>query len=302
MTQAYSRPEALRLVDVSERQLRSWEKQKLIPETEIYGFGELLTLRMLAQLRKKGVAAAQMRRALHAVARKLSGNAQPLAGLQVYTEGKRIRVKIDGHHMEAESGQLLLDLAPAEIHRLLEFKARENPRAEAEKRTEAERWFQRDLEMEQTGGPVEEVMEAYRKATQLDPQSAGALVNLGTLYFNAHNLTEAEKCYTQALKVDPEYALAHFDIANLYDERGQRAPALEHYLIALRISPNYADAHYNIALLYQGSNQPLKALHHWMMYLKLDPASQWATVARRELAKLRKSAVVPGARGQEDAG
>ena len=302
MTQAYSRQEALRLADVSERQLRSWEKQKLIPAAESYGFGELLALRMLAQLRKKGVAAAQMRRALHAVSRKLSGNAQPLAGLQVYTEGKRIRVKIDGHHMEAESGQLLLDFAPAEIHRLLEFKARENPRAEAERRTEAERWFQRGLELEQTGGPIEDVMEAYRKATELDPQSAGALVNLGTLYFNAHNLTEAEKCYTTALKVDPEYALAHFDIANLYDERGQRGPALEHYLIALRISPNYADAHYNIALLYQGSNQPLKALHHWMMYLKLDPASQWATVARRELAKLRKSAVVPGARGQEDAG
>jgi tetratricopeptide (TPR) repeat protein len=302
MTQAYSRLEALRLADVSERQLRSWEKQKLIQAIESYGFGELLALRMLAQLRKKGVAAAQMRRALHAVARKLNGNAQPLAGLQVYTEGKRIRVKIDGHHMEAESGQLLLDFAPAEIHRLLEFKARENPRAEAEKRTEAERWFQRGLEMEQAGGPVEDVMEAYRKATELDPQSAGALVNLGTLYFNTHNLTEAEKCYTQALKVDPEYALAHFDIANLYDERGQRGPALQHYLIALRISPNYADAHYNIALLYQGSNQPLKALHHWMMYLKLDPASQWATVARRELAKLRKSAVVPGTRSQEDAG
>jgi tetratricopeptide (TPR) repeat protein len=121
------------------------------------------------------------------------------------------------------------------------------------------------------------------------------------LYFNAHNLAEAEKCYTQALKVDPDYALAHFDIANLYDERGQRGPALEHYLTALRLSPTYADAHYNIALLYQGSNQPLKALHHWMTYLKLDPTSQWATVARRELAKLRKSAVVPGARGREDA-
>ena len=301
MTQAYSRVEVLRLAGISERQLRSWEKQKLMASAASYGFGELLALRMLAQLRKKGVAAAQMRRALHAVARKLNGAEHSLVGLQVYTEGKRIRVKIDGRHMEAESGQLLLDFAPAEINRLLEFKARANPRAEAEKRTEAERWFQRGLEMEQTGGPIEDVMEAYRKAVELDPQSAGALVNLGTLYFNAHNLAEAEKCYTQALQVDPEYALAHFDLANLFDERGQRAPALEHYQTALRISPNYADAHYNIALLYQGSNQPLKALRHWMTYLKLDPASQWATVARRELTKLRKSAVVPGARGQEDA-
>jgi tetratricopeptide (TPR) repeat protein len=301
VTQAYSREEARRLTGVSERQLRSWERQKLIAPAAIYGFGELLALRMLTQLRKKGVAAAQMRRALHAVARKLEGAGQPLAGLQVYTEGKRIRVKIDGHHMEAESGQLLLDFAPAEISRLLEFKARENPRAEVERRAEAERWFQRGLEIEQTGGPVEHVLEAYLKAVELDPQSAGALVNLGTLHFNTRNFMQAEQCYVQALEVDPEYALAHFDLANLYDERGQRAPALEHYRTALRISPNYADAHYNIALLYQGSNQPLKAVHHWMTYLKLDPSSQWSTVARRELTKLRKASVVPGARGQEDA-
>src|SRR3974377_246316 len=95
---AYSRKEALRLAGVSERQLRSWERQKLIASTDHYGFGELLALRMLTQLRKKGVAAAKMRRALHAVARKIHGAEQPLAGLQVYTEGKRIRVEIEGRH------------------------------------------------------------------------------------------------------------------------------------------------------------------------------------------------------------
>jgi tetratricopeptide (TPR) repeat protein len=299
--QAYSRQEALRLAGVTERQLRSWERQKLIAAGAHYGFGELLALRMLTQLRKKGVAPAQMRRALHAVALKLEGVDHP-SELQVYTEGKRIRVEIGGHRMEAESGQLLLDFGPGEISRLLEFKARENPRADAERREQAERWFQRGLELEQTGGPAEHVMEAYLKAVELDPQSAGALVNLGTLYFNTHDFTRAERCYKQALDVDPEYALAHFDLANLYDERGQRGPALQHYLTALRISPTYADAHYNIALLYQGSNQGLKAVHHWMTYVKLDPSSQWATIARRELAKLRKAAVVHGSRGQEDAG
>ncbi len=297
-THAYSREAVLRLAGVSERQLRSWERQKLVAASDTYGFRELLALRMLTELRRKGVAPAQMRRAVHAVARKLEGVEHPLTELQVYIDGKRIRVEIDGHHMEAESGQLLLDFGPGEISRLLEFKARENPRADAERRAEADHWFQRGLELEQTGGPVEEVLEAYLKAVELDPQSAGALVNLGTLYFNTRDFTRAEQCYKQALEVDPEYALAHFDLANLYDERGQRNPALEHYQAALRISPGYADAHYNIALLYQGSNQGLKAVHHWMTYLKLDPASQWAAIARRELAKLRKAAVVPGARTQ----
>jgi tetratricopeptide (TPR) repeat protein len=65
-------------------------------------------------------------------------------------------------------------------------------------------------------------------------------------------------------------------------------------LAALRISPNYADAHYNIALLYQGARQNMKAVRHWMAYLKLDPSSEWATIARRELDKLREAAVVRG--------
>lgn len=300
MTQSYSREEARRLLRLSERQLRSWERQKLVAAATTYGFGELLALRTLIQLRKKGVATAQVRRALHALASKLDGVDFPLTTLQLYADGHRIRVEIDGRHMEAETGQLLLDFGPGEINRLLEFKARENPQSDAGRRGEAELWFQRGLDLDQTGAPMPQILEAYQKALDLDPQSAGALVNLGTLYFNARSLTQAERCYRQALEVDPEYALAHFDLANLYDERGQRGPALEHYTSALRISPNYADAHYNIALLYQGANQPLRAVHHWMAYLKLDPSSQWATVARRELAKLRKAAVVPGARGQED--
>lgn len=158
----------------------------------------------------------------------------------------------------------------------------------------AERWFQRGLELEQSGAPAEEVIGAYRKAIEFDPNSAGALVNLGTVYFNARKWADAERHYQQALEVDPEYALAHFDLANLYDERGDRSQALAHYEAALKIAPNYADAHYNVALLYQGSNQPMKAVRHWRTYLKLDPSSHWANVARRELAKLREATVLPG--------
>jgi len=69
------------------------------------------------------------------------------------------------------------------------------------------------------------VIEAYEKAVELDPHSAGALVNLGTIYFNARDLARAERYYRQATEVDPSYALAHFDLANLFDERGDRPKA-----------------------------------------------------------------------------
>lgn len=295
--QAYSREETRRLLNITERQLKNWERQKLVSACEKYGFRELVALRTLERLRGARVAPAQIRRALAALTEKLRHIEDPLTQLKLYTDGKKIRVEVDGRAMEAESGQLLLDFDPVELNRLLEFRVKDTGQNERDKKAEAERWFQRGLELEQTGGPAEEVIEAYKKSLELDPQSAGALVNLGTIYFNAREWKQAERYYQQALEADPEYSLAHFDLANLYDERGDRKKALEHYTAALRISPHYADAHYNLALLYQGASQPMKAVHHWTAYLKLDPASHWANIARRELTKLRQAALLPGSRG-----
>lgn len=294
MSQSFTREAARRLLHVSEKQLKSWEQQKLIRPASAYGFRELLALRTLIKLRHSRVPPQQIRRAIQALIKKLRGVEDPLTELKLYADGKKIRVELEGHAMEAESGQLLLDFDPSELSRLLEFRPKENPRAEREQRQAAEHWFQRGLDLEATGAPAPQVIEAYEKAIELDPNSAGALVNLGTVYFNARNFTMAERYYRKATETDPEYALAHFDLANLYDERGDRERALEQYLAALQFSPNYADAHYNIALLYQGAHQSMKAVQHWMAYLKLDPSSEWAAIARRELDKLRAAAVVRG--------
>jgi tetratricopeptide (TPR) repeat protein len=294
--QAYSREEARRVLNVSERQLRSWERQQLIPSAAVYGFRELVALRTLIKLRRDRVPSAQIKQALAALAQKLRHIEDPLTELRLYTDGKKIHVEVEGRAMEAVSGQLLLDFDRNELKRLVEFKAKNESQSGREQRKEAERWFQRGLELEQAGAPADQVIAAYETSLRLDPKSAGALVNLGTIHFNARDWAEAERCYRAALQADPGYALAHFDLANLYDERGERNKAMEHYEAALLISPNYADAHYNLALLYQGSNQPMKAVHHWNRYLKLDPNSHWSNIARQELAKLRRTTVLPGSR------
>jgi len=248
-------------------------------------------------LRESRVPPSRIKLAVQALTRKLRDIHDPLRQLRLYAEGKNIRVDVEGRPMEAVSGQLLLDFGAAELKRLVEFRTKEPAATQREQRIEAERWFQRGLELEQTAAPVDQVIAAYEKALKLDPKSAGALVNLGTICFNMQKWKDAEHYYRQALIADPTYALAHFNLGNLYDERGERSQALEHYQAALQIAPNYADAHYNLALLYQGSNQAMKAVHHWTRYLKLDPASNWSNIARRELAKLKQSTVLPGSRG-----
>jgi len=296
--QAYSREEVRRLLDISPSLLRSWERQKFVSSSGSFGFSDLLALRTLLGLRKSKIAPALIRQALEALRKRLSDIHNPLQELKIYSHGKKIQVLFEGQRMEPISGQLLLDFDAAEIKKLLSFPeqaAKEKGAGEKQKsRREAEHWFEKGLELEQTGAPMDQIIEAYQKAAEIDRTSAGALVNLGTVYFNARDWREAERHYRKALEVDPQYALAHFNLGNLFDERGHRSEALSHYLSALQIHPNYADAHYNVALLYQSTGQALKAVHHWKLYLKLDPSSSWATIARRELAKLKDTTIVHG--------
>lgn len=296
--QAYSREEVRRLLAVSERQLRTWERQKLIPSSDSFSFKDLLALRTLAGLRSNKVPATLIRSVLIALREKLGDVQDPLAELKIYARGKKIQVQIGGQKMEPISGQLLLDFDQAAISNLLSFRTKSSPAAQAagkhKSRKEAERWFEKGLQLEHAGAPLGEIIDAYRKATEIDPASAGALVNLGTVFFNARNFQEAEDQYRKALEIDGNYALAHFNLGNLFDETGDRARALTHYLAALQIHPNYADAHYNIALLYQSTNQTMKAVHHWKMYLKLDSGSEWSEIARRELGRLKDSTIVRG--------
>jgi tetratricopeptide (TPR) repeat protein len=287
--QAYARDEVRRLLSISERQLRSWEKQNVISSRTTFTFPDILALRTLIGLRKS-VPTGQIRKALEALRKTLSHVEDPLSELKIYSHGRKIRVQFGGHRMEPISGQLLFDFDETEIKKLLAFPDQNAPSGRQARR-EAEHWFERGLELEQSGAPMEEVIEAYRKASDIDPTSAGALVNLGTVHFNARDWNQAERNYRRAIEVDPEYALAHFNLGNLYDERGDRAEALTHYLAALQIQPGYADAHYNVALLYQSISQPLKAVRHWKLYLKYDPSSSWAAIARRELEKLKASLV-----------
>ena len=296
----YTRKEVCRLLRIENRQLRSWERQQLIPEISEYRFSDLLALKRLIQLRSQNAHPRAIKHALDGLRERLKDSQHLNEDVRVYKDGRRIRIQIGKQKMEPASGQLLFDFAEDEINKLLQLPlCHKNSGAIAEKlrnKIEADHWFERGLELEQTGAPYEQIIEAYQNSVRLDPYSAGALVNLGTVFFNGHAWADAETQYKRALEIDPNYALAHFNLGNLYDERGDSGNALLHYQEALKVHPNYADAHYNLALLHQGLRDVLSAMRHWRAYLKLDTASTWAQIARRELAKLEAMTVVPGSR------
>ena len=284
----YSRADVRRKFGLSERQLRTWERQELLRAAESYSFSDLIAVKTLIKLRENHIRGSQIARALKSLRQKLDWVKQPLSELRIISDGKKISVHLSGQKMEAISGQILFDFDAAELRTVARFPERQST---VNRTRESEAWFQKGLELEEIGAPVEQAVEAYTKVLELNPGAAGALVNLGTIYYRLRKFGEAEKYYLEAIRADPAYPLAQFNLGNLYDEQGRLTEAFDYYRRALTLNPRYADAHFNLALLCERTGDPLKAVHHWKAYLKLDSSGQWAEIARRQLEKLREAVI-----------
>lgn len=278
------------MLGVSEQQLRSWERHGLIPGIATFSFSDLIALKTLQKLRENRIPPRKIGRALTALKKKLSHVEQPLSELKIFSDGRTIAVQIAGQKMEALTGQLLFNFDTAELGSLRSFAPKPSYDRGAER--QAESYFQKGLALEETGAPIEQAIESYKRAVELNPSAAGALVNLGTIYYRQRNYTEAERHYQLAVEVDTNYPLAHYNLGNLFDEQSDLVRAEQHYTTALRLNPNYADAHFNLALLSERQGDFLKAVRHWKSYLRLDSTGTWANIARRQLEKLRDLALI----------
>ena len=287
--QDYSRADVRRQFRLTERQLKSWERESLVPPLESYSFSDLIAIRTILELRGKGFRSRNIAEAVSSLRRKLDDVKRPLSELRILSDGRKIAVQVAGHKMEALTGQILFDFEAAELGGVRDFPERKQG---GDLLRESEVWFQQGLDLEETGAPVEKVLEAYQKVVELNPAAAGALVNLGTIHYRQRKFGEAERYYKQAIAADPSYPLAEFNLGNLYDEQGRLPEAFHHYKRTLALNPQYADAHFNLALLCERTGDTLKAVLHWKIYLKLDRTGQWAEIARRQLERLREATVI----------
>lgn len=297
---SYTREEVCRLLGIRPTVLEQWEANAFVAPAESYAFRDLVALKTLRQLRAKRFTAARIRQILDALRTRLGNIRDPLSELKIYTDGRRLSVQVDGRRMEPLSGQLLLDFDKAELSRLLQFPGNRAEQtlaqAVATREAEAARWFDRGVELEQTGAPPDVIVAAYRKALEADPEAPATHLNLGTVHFHLKQFAEAEQHYREAIRLRPAYAMAHYNLGSLCDEQGERERALACYLTALDLQPDHADSHYNVALLYQLQGDLMMALQHWRSYLKLDPTGFWAGIARRELQRLRQQTIVGGSK------
>jgi tetratricopeptide (TPR) repeat protein len=278
----YSRADLIRILRLAPRQLQTWEKSGLLQATESYSFYDLLQIKKVRDLCRKRVRPAVIRQSLDAMLKQVSGMENPLLEASVHETRHRVAFRHEGRLLEPIAGQFMFDFVSQE-QKVVTSPRRNGPELVV---TDVADLFSRGIALEESPSSQNDAIAVYLKVLDMDPQHAAAHINLGTLYYNRHEYSLAEKHYRSAVQIDPRYALAHFDLGNVLDETGRIQEAIETYKTAIQLAPTYADAHYNLALAYEKARETRKALQHWKTYIKLDTSGPWAVHAKHQIQRI----------------
>ena len=192
--------------------------------------------------------------------------------------------------LAARSGQLAFDFRiEAQPAKILQLKRREPPPlaalmdsvVPAADASSSEQYFVAASILDD-GDPAnyDEAMAAYRRALEIDPYLAPALINLANIHYARDEIIEAQALYDRAIALEPDVFEAHFNLGNIYHDLGRYAEAQACYRGALALNPTYADAHFYLAVTLEKNGQSAEARPHWKAYQNLAPNGEWVDLAK----------------------
>ena len=111
----------------------------------------------------------------------------------------------------------------------------------------------------------------FKEVTHLDPQRAGAYINLGAVYNRLEMYDEAIPYLRRGIQLDMNRAEGYYNLGLVYRRKGQLDMAVQAYREAVRVNPRMADAHFNIANIYLEQGQYRMAIGHYRSALELRP-------------------------------
>src|SRR5258706_841375 len=155
------------------------------------------------------------------------------------------------------------------------------PRETKDKTLKSDEHNSRGIELADRGW-LDEALREFKKAIELDPESAHAHDNLATVLAEKKNFTQALEEYLTALKLEPESATAHYNLACFLATHSHEM-AIEQYKEAIAQDPEYPDAHLNLGMTYADLDQREEAKPEFKPAMDLWPAD---ALPRHELAAM----------------
>ena len=112
-------------------------------------------------------------------------------------------------------------------------------------------------------GQFNEAIENFRQAIQIKPNDCGALVSLGIALANRGQFDEAIANFRQAIQIDPNNCEALNNLGIALATRGQFDEAIGNFRKAIQIKPNYCDALDNLGTAFASRGQFDEAIKNY---------------------------------------
>jgi Tfp pilus assembly protein PilF len=101
------------------------------------------------------------------------------------------------------------------------------------------------------------------------------LIHAGMHLLRQGNSSAAEQLFQQAIRRDPDSPVGYYDLGVVYQEQGQSSQALHQYKLAIHANPRYISALYNGAVIIAGQN-PQQAMSLYRRIVAIQPDSPTA--------------------------
>ncbi|MCB0162881.1 MAG: tetratricopeptide repeat protein [Anaerolineae bacterium] len=153
----------------------------------------------------------------------------------------------------------------------------------------AEDHFRRGNEYYETG-QLDQAVEAYQKAIELNPEYQGAYANLGVTYYQQQKFDLAASQYEKALELNPTDGEVAYNLGALYLQQALTVngspdadlltKSVTQLQQALDISPDLAEPHFTLGVAYYFLEDKQKATEAFETYLSMSGGED--TLAKEE--------------------
>jgi tetratricopeptide (TPR) repeat protein len=286
----YSASDVARLFSLAASRLRYWDRTGFLSPSgrrgrrRCYTFQDLVGVRAAKALIDAGVPLQRVRRSVDSLRSLLPKVTRPLTELRVLADGNSVVVRDAQGRFDPSTGQGVLDFELNQLRDDVVRTLQRHGELDPKKRTAYELYLE-GCRLDEDESTFAQAEDMYRRATELDPELANALTNLGNVRFRRGFPADAEGLYKKALAIDADQPEAYYNLGFLYYERGDAKAAVPCFARAVETDPAFADAHFNLAMALEEVGQRPSAKKHWQIYLQLEPQGPWAEVARRHLKR-----------------
>src|ERR1700719_3697197 len=100
-TNVFPQTKVRRMLGITTQQMNRWERLRLVEpqlhdQEKVYTFADLIALKTIKQLTRRGLPATRLRNVLEAFRRQMRAAGVPLAELRIVHNGRSIAVEYDG--------------------------------------------------------------------------------------------------------------------------------------------------------------------------------------------------------------